>query len=245
MLFESFRLNSSDSEQWNDIQYPDNRYNIAPKLMAEANRPDGFKVLSLGYAEGPATQISPATLTGGSSLGMGSLLEDIHEAQDVVGFRHYLTDKLVHLVNDFVATYGNLDDHDPPVWTSTYNDHAVLPAVEPTPRVGVQAAAGNDGTITVSWDVALDKTRVGYVLYAQPTPFDFAADPTLSKAKRIPLQALPSPAYAQKVVADTYANQATLCGFPSGQMQYLVIRAVDESPAANEETNTVVLTATP
>jgi hypothetical protein len=30
-----------------------------------------------------------------------------------------------------------------------------------------------------------------------------------------------------------------------GQMQYLVIRAVDESSNANEDTNTVVLTVTP
>ena len=29
-----------------------------PKLMAEANRPDGFRVLSLGYAAGPAGQMS-------------------------------------------------------------------------------------------------------------------------------------------------------------------------------------------
>ena len=48
LLFESFRLNSNTSEQWNAVEYPDNRYNIAPKVMAEANRPDGFRVLSLG-----------------------------------------------------------------------------------------------------------------------------------------------------------------------------------------------------
>ena len=36
--------------------YPDNRFNFAPKLMAEANRPDGFRVLSLGYAEGPPSR---------------------------------------------------------------------------------------------------------------------------------------------------------------------------------------------
>ncbi len=44
---------------------PDNLYNYAPKLMAEANRPDGFRVLSLGYAEGPG--ISYETLFGRST----------------------------------------------------------------------------------------------------------------------------------------------------------------------------------
>jgi hypothetical protein len=37
----------------------------------------------------------------------------------------------------------------------------------------------------------------------------------------------------------------TVSGFPAGQMQYLLIRAVDQSPAANQDDNTVVLTAIP
>ena len=104
MLFESFRLNSDTFEQWDPIHYPDNRYNVAPKLMAEANRPDGFKVLSLGYAEGPPDQMSPLTLVGQSTVGLDSLMEDIQVTQDLQGFRHYLTDAAVSLVNDFVFT---------------------------------------------------------------------------------------------------------------------------------------------
>ncbi len=243
LLFESFRLNSNTSEQWNAIDYPDNRYNVAPKLMAEANRPDGFRVLSLGYAEGPG--LSTATLTGLSTVGFDSLLEDIHVTQELMGFRHYLTDGAVRLVNDFVLRNGKLDDHTAPVWSSTYNDHDVTPAVAPTPRVGIQKAAGSDGSITVWWDVALDMNRVGYVLYAQAQPFDFAGDPSLSQATRHRLAPVVPADYMGGVGPDRYPYQATVAGFPPGQPQYLVIRAIDQSPAANQDANTVVLTATP
>jgi hypothetical protein len=246
LMFESYRLNSDDAEEWDPIQYPDNRYNVAPKLMAEANRPDGFRVLSLGYAEGPAGQMSPATLTSGAGPGFDSLLEDIHVTQDLAGFRHYLTDAKVHLVDDFVLTHASLDDHDPPRWTSTYNDHVSLPAVEPTARVGIQTADGGGGAITVRWDVALDQHRVGYVLYAATQPFDFRNDPKLAQAQRFGLApAVPADYVAQGMGADRFPYEATVSGFPPGVQQYLVIRAVDDSPAANEDTNETVLTATP
>jgi hypothetical protein len=245
VLFESYRLDSYPGDLWNPVHYPDNRYNIAPKLMAEANRADGFKVLSLGYAVGPPGQMSTATLTGQSSDGYADLIEDIRVTQELAGFRHYLTDDKVELVNGFVRDHEDLDDHAPPVWTSTYNDHAAVPAMEPTARVGIQQATGESGTITVRWDVALDENRVDYVLYAQASPFDFAGDPRLASAQRIALApAVPSD-YARGVGPGVYANEARVSGFTHGQTQYLIVRAVDESPAANEDTNTVVLTATP
>ena len=115
----------------------------------------------------------------------------------------------------------------------------------PTPRVGIQNAVGASGAITVWWDVALDMNRVTYVLYSQPQPFDFDHDPSLSGA--VPHVLTPSvpPEYLTGVGPDRYPYQATVDGFPAGQTQYLLIRAVDQSPAANQETNTSVLTATP
>ena len=243
LLFESFRLNSNTAEQWSAVEYPDNRYNIAPKVMAEGNRPDGFRVLSLGYAAGPG--ISAETLTGASSEGYDSLIEDIHVAQELTGFRHYLTDPQVRLVNDFVLRHANVDDHAAPVWTSTFNDHAAAPASAPTPRVGIQKAQGNNGQITVWWDVALDMNRVTYRLYAQTQPFDFGQDPSLSGATQQVLAPIVPDDYAQGVGPERFPYQATVSGFPSGVQQYLVIRAVDESPAANQDANTTVLTATP
>jgi hypothetical protein len=245
VLFESFRLNSDTTELWDPIHYPDNRYNVAPKLMAEANRPDGFKVLSLGYAAGPADQMSSLTLVGQSTVGLDDLMEDIQVTQDLQGFRHYLTDAAVSLVNDFVLTHASLDDHDPPWWTSTYNDHFVSPAVAATPRVGIQQAVGGGGQVTVRWDVALDKTGVRYALYAQPTPFDFTGDPKLAKSRRIPLVPSVPQAYLGGVGPGRFPYEATVADFPAGQLQYLVIRATDGATPSNEETNTVVLTATP
>jgi hypothetical protein len=247
VLFESYRLNSAGGPD--PIFYPDNQYNVTPRLVAEANRPDGFQVLSLGYAAGPADQMSPDTLLGQSTLGYESLLEDIRVTQDLAGFRHYLTDPHVRLVNDFVLDHADMADDEPPRWTSTYNDSGGSPALPPTPRAGIQraaAAAGMPGAITVAWDVALDKNRVHYVLYAQPQPFDFQADSLLARAARFVLTpAVPDDYAAAGTGPDRFPYQATVPGFPPGQTQYLLIRAVDESPAANEDANTVVLSATP
>jgi hypothetical protein len=246
VLFESFRLDSNTNEEWDPIHYPENRYNAAPKLMAEANRPDGFTVLSLGYAAGPPDRMSTDTLTGASMLGYDSLLEDIHVTEQLHGMRHYLTDSHVSVVNDFVRAHGSLDDAAPPRWSSTYNDHGGTPAGEPTPRVGIQAAiASGGGQVTVKWDVALDLHRVSYVLYAQPTPFDFAGDPKLSQARRVSLVPAVPPEYVQGVGPDRFAHQAVVSGLPAGQVQYMVIRAVDGAASANEDDNRVTLTVTP
>ena len=43
--------------------------------------------------------------------------------QNLVGFRHYLTDAPVTLVNSFVRDHSDATDTAPPVWTSSYNDH--------------------------------------------------------------------------------------------------------------------------
>jgi hypothetical protein len=93
--------------------------------------------------------------------------------------------------------------------------------------------------------VALDENRVHYVLYAQLQSFDFVGDPALSAATRTVLTPTVPAAYLDGVGPDSYPYEASLSSFPSGQTQYLLIRAVDESPNANEDTNTVVLSVTP
>ncbi|MEM9490269.1 MAG: hypothetical protein AAGC55_14075, partial [Myxococcota bacterium] len=140
VLFESYRLNSNTFEEFDPYFYPDNRYNVAPKLMAEANRPDGFRVLSLGYAEGPSDAMNINTLVGLSSLGFDSLIEDTRQAHEV-GFRHYLTDAGVAFANAFVLQHTELTDTTPPVWSNTYNENLFdwpNPPGPPTPRVGLQ-----------------------------------------------------------------------------------------------------------
>ncbi|HVV84927.1 MAG TPA: hypothetical protein VHE35_17805 [Kofleriaceae bacterium] len=250
-LFESFRLDSSRGHDFYPTYYGDNRFNVAPKLMAEAGR-DGFRVLSLGYAEGPPGVMSEQTLVGGSTVGLASLLEDIRVAQ-LTGFRHYLTSSSVTLLNTFVLDHGSLDDVDPPAWTSTYNDHdhhGGTPAGEPTPRIGVQEVVAGPGLLTVRWDVALDLHRVGYAAYVQDHPFDFAADPTLSTARRVVLRPRMGPGYVDGVGPDRYPNEDDLGGLTPGTTYYVVIRAFEERlPAeralALEDDNQQVLSGVP
>jgi hypothetical protein len=244
VLFESFRLNSNPADGINPVFFPDNRYNVAPKLMAEANRPDGFRVVSLGYAEGPPGEMSRDTLTGGSTLGRDHLLEDIRIAEQENGFRHYLSDGAVVLVNDFVRQNASRSDGSAPVWSSTYNVGGA-PASPPSPRVGVQEVVPGPGSLTVRWDVALDLNPVRYAAYVQTTPFNFAADPTLSSATRVVLSPSVGAGYADGPGPATYPYEAVVGGLAGGRTYYVVIRAFDTSPASNEERNQVVKTATP
>jgi hypothetical protein len=245
--FESFRLNSNAPQNIDPLFYADNSNNVAPKLMAEANRPDGFRVVSLGYAADIPGVMSIATLTGGSTLGLPSLLEDIRVTERVNGFRHYFSDSSVQTVNSFVHDHADRSDNEPPVWSSTFNAHDnISPPGPPDPRVGIQSAEAGPGSIIVRWDVALDLNRVKYALYLQTTPFDFTADPRLSGATRIVLEPVVPKNYGTTALGPTiYANQATIGGLARGQLYYAVIRAFDTSPAANEEQNQVVLSATP
>jgi hypothetical protein len=248
VLFESYRLDSNPVNNPDPYFYPDNRYNYAPKLMAEANRPDGFRVLSLGYASGPPDQMSTLTLTGQSNLGFDSLLEDIRVTEQLAGFRHYLADAGITIPNTFVKDHDTLVDTTPPVWTSTYNDHAnayPTPAGEPTPRVGIQEVVPGPGSLTVRWDVALDMNRVRYALYYQTSPFDFVGDPTLQAATRRVLVPFVGQNYASGAAPGVYPHEASIANLVPGQTYYLVIRAFDDSPAANEEQNQVVITGTP
>lgn len=244
VLFESYRLNSNGFEEFNPYYFADNKFNFVPKLMAEANRPDGFRVLSLGYAEGPAETMSKLTLIGQSTLGEQSLLDDIHEAEDGAGFRHYLTDAGLTLANTFVRDHATTaPDTTPPVWSSTYNDNAFpwpTPAGPPTPRIGIQDVEAGPDFVTVRWDVALDLNRVAYSLYYQAGAFDFANDPNLTAAVRVDLVPELSTDYSQP---EGYPNQATVTGLTTGTLYSFCIRASDE--AGNEDVNQTVLTATP
>ena len=242
-LFESYRLSSDASQPINPYFYPDNRYNVAPKLMAEANRPDGFRVLSLGYATAPT--VPPETLLGMSTVGFDSLIEDIRVTEALAGFRHYLTDASVTLVNSFVTDHADLTDHVAPAWTSTYNPRISMIPTEAAPRVGIQQVIPGRAQVTVRWDVALDMNRVKYALYYQTAPFDFAADPKLAAATRVELVPQVPAAYTGGVGPDRFPYEAVVDGLTPGTLYYLLIRAFDSSPDANEEANTVVLTATP
>lgn len=248
VLFESFRLDSSSAHEFYPFFHADNRYNLAPKLMAEANRGRGFQVLSLGYAEGPPDLMRVETLTGQSTIGLASLLEDIRVAQTVTGFRHYLSNGSINWTNTFVRDHSSLDDAVPPVWTSTYNGNNrgyPVPPDPPTPRVGIQEITAGPRRLTVRWDVALDLHRVRYAAYIQDHPFDFAADPMLARAVRQVLTPRMGRGYFEGVGPGLFPYEADLTGLAAGRTYHVVIRAFDESSRRNEERNQRVLFSTP
>ena len=240
-FFESYYLdNNSDSVI--SAYFPDNKYNVATKLMAEANRPDGFKVLSLGYANGFNDAAKPGidinTLLGQSILGFDILMTDVKEAQEV-GFTPYITSASVDFMNSFVKNHISVLDTKPPMWSSTYNAN-YDPPLPPTPRVGIQKAVQTSpNSVKLSWDIALDMNTVSYLLYYQTaaTSFEFAT------ATRIVLTPSVGDGYAtvwdnlhpSEALISVYPYQQTITGLQQGATYYFVIRAVDT--AGNETTN--------
>ncbi|MBP5281618.1 MAG: hypothetical protein J6Z22_03875 [Lachnospiraceae bacterium] len=244
VMFESYMLDSNTTTLYYEGYAADNRYNYGPRLVAEASRPDGFQVLSLGYAEGPEEYHLKETLLGDSTAGLEILTEDMNVAQEEAGFMHYITDGGVVLVNDFVIKHENKDDTTVPTWSSTYNKSTSWPPLAPEPRVGIQQVQAIEKGVIVRWDVAMDKNPVTYVLYYQKQPFDFEKDPDLKNATSVELIPEVGDGYVNGVGPNVYPFQATLDGLESKQTYYFVIRARDNSENHNEEKNTVTLKAT-
>ena len=244
VMFESFRLDSNPGAAWNENFYADNRYIYAPKLIAEASRPDGFQILSLGYAEGPEEMQLKETLLENSTVGMDVLMEDINVAESM-GFMHYITDGYVTMTNDFVIHHEDKADNEAPVWSSVYNDSPTWPPHEPAPRVGIGEVEPVEDGVTVRWDVALDENPVTYVLYYQTEAFDFESDPGLENAESLELVPEIGRGYENGVGPGIFPFETTISGLESGTEYYFVIRARDNTAAQNEDDNTVVMTGKP
>lgn len=244
VMYESYHLDSNTGTLYFEGYANDNQYNYAPKLVAEASRPDGFQVLSLGYAEGPSEYHLKETLFGESTDGLEILMEDMNVAEEA-GFMHYITDGGVTMVNDFVITHQTEEDATAPVWTSTYNASTAWPPEAPEPRVGIQEAEPIKDGVIVRWDVALDKNHVAYVLYYQTEPFDFENDPGMENAESLELIPEVGDGYVDGVGPDVYPYQAQVDGLDSKKTYYFLIRARDLSDNQNEDDNTVTLSAKP
>lgn len=252
LFYESYRLDNNPYISFNENTHLDNKHNIVPKIMAEAARSDGFKVISLGYAEGP--DILYDTLFGLSDIGYDTLIEDL-QISTQVGFRHYLTDRNLMIVNSFVQDhiYDIIDENDstPPIWGSTYNDSYDLgqswPGSLPTPRPGIQEAEFSEGSVIVRWDIAFDYNRVEYRLYYQEESFDFINDSDLLNAESVILSPEIGKDYGQGVHwqgsgPDIYPFQACIDGFESEKTYNLLIRAIDSE--GNADNNEVFISLT-
>lgn len=216
-MFESFYSDSDPTHPttpfWND-----NRAVYAVRLNAEADRPGGFKVITLGYKTGTlAQEISAVT-----GIGWFPALSDAS------------VDWLQTLIPDqtFPARQA-------PTWDSTYYSGAWNAQPQATPRVGIQQAVlAGTGQVTVRWDVANAMLRpIHYNLYYQAgTTLDFA---TATRLLDIP------PAVGQGYIngtgPTTYPYQFTVIGLATGSTYTFAIRAQDAGNPPLEEQNTATL----
>lgn len=236
---ESYRLDRETSQEFDPYTFADNKFNLVPRLQAEAQR-FTFQVLSLGYAAGPG--IDPNTLLGTSSDGYDTLVQDVREAESV-GFRHYLTSPGGDLVNSFARDRVTLTDVTPPVWSSTYNAYASYdPPQAPIARVGIQQIEVAPGALTVRWDVALDQDPVTYYLYYGTRAITFGNDgfPTNTSYQEL-LPARVPESYAAGAGTGTYPFEATSTGLARNTNYWFCIFARDRS--GNWAKNQVVLAA--
>ncbi len=226
LMFESYFTDSDNSDQTN-IFFPDNKYDYAPKLNAEAGRPDGFTIVALGYDHTPP--LPPSIIN-----------QDYNESMGIQGWPLYRTNpSLTSAFNTNASAWLSTNqDTQPPVWDST----AAQSGTPPAPRVGVQQIVPGDGTATVRWDVARDQTGpVRYnIYYTNQSSLDFAT------AIKLAAVAPGMPAnYATGTGPGIYPYQYTITGLSNGVAYTFAVRAEDSAAPSHEDTNTVTLSAYP
>ncbi len=233
MMFESYYTDSGGSGL-PSLYFDDNKFNYAPKINAEAGRPDGFTVIGLGYT-------SP-----GEPPSLG--LADFDECHREQGWPLYRTNPALDALpfNTDAATWNAANpDTSPPVWDSTAatgadSDPFTPGNQPPAPRIGIQQAVAGDGSVTVRWDVARDQTGpVKYHVYYTTDPvLDFTTATKLADVS----PSVPEN-YLSGAGAGRYANEFTVGGLANGTTYRLAVRA--EDALANEDANTVVIGTTP
>ena len=235
-LFESYMLDSSTCDTNLNPYVNDDKYDYAPKLNAEANRPDGFTMFSLDY-----------------QMNRGTNLYEFAMNQSVSsnGWVEYLCpDGSLATIGTYNLNHPRSADASAPVWSST----ATLPqsgestacpnsdtlSANPTPaRVGVQSltAGAVPGEVVVHWDVAMDQTPpVKYNIY-QSTDALFS---TYTAYSNVVYQV----GDGWSTDPTTYsANQYTVSGL-SFSTYYFRVRAQDSATPSHEDTNAVTLSIT-
>jgi hypothetical protein len=224
VLFESYRLDSSASQWFNEATFYDNKYNYAQKLLAEADRADGFRVLSLGYAEGPDGELAKKALQGEPNKTSEILLADVQEANGY-GMIHYLSNAQLTEINKFAIEHQDRLPNGPE-WGSTVTPPFGQSFNEP--REGIQNVIVRNKQVFVQWDVAHAQVRpISYLLYArEDQDFDPLVSLDTQGALAIPLQLNVPPDYAG--LGDRtkrYPYEFKVEGLTSGKTYYLLIRS--------------------
>ncbi|MBN1268416.1 MAG: fibronectin type III domain-containing protein [Kiritimatiellae bacterium] len=217
-LFESYTLDSNAGNPGVSPYVDDNKHNWAPKINAEANRPDGFTVFCMDYM-----------------MNRGTALYDqaLQESIAAQGWVEYLaTNGAIDTIGTYVIAHPPAADSAAPAWDST----AATWAYDPPDRVGIQSVTlgANPGEVVVAWDVARDQTGpVKYNIYQSTEPT--FANPTIYANVAFAV----GDGWEQSTV-DACANQFTVCGLSPGTY-YFRVRAEDSTASAYEDSNTVTL----
>lgn len=224
VMFESYYSDSSTNEV--SLSFPDNEYDFAPKLNAEAGRPDGFNLFVVDYDHTPP---QPAAIVN----------QDYVESMGIQGWPLYRTNPDLDeaLNTNSAAWLATNVDMQPPVWDST----AATGPTEPAPRVGVQEVVAGDGSATVYWDVARDQTVPVYynIYYSTGGTVNFA---TATKLSHVPPEIPANYNYPTGTGPGIFPYCYTVTGLQNGMTYSFAIRAEDSCNPVHEDTNTVSIT---
>jgi hypothetical protein len=225
VMFESYYSDTSTNPV--SLSFPDNKYDFAPKINAEAGRPDGFTVLVVDYDHTPPQ--SSAIVN-----------QDYVECMAIQGWPLYRTNPdLDEALNTNSAAWLVTNaDTQPPAWDST----AAQGPTPPAPRVGVQEVTVSDQSATVYWDVAhaqMEPVRYN-VYYSSGTAMNFQTATELAQvAATIPTN------YTLGTGPGLYPYSYTIPGLINGMTYFFAVRAQDSSTPTYEETNAVSMSAVP
>jgi len=224
VMFESYYSDSSTNNV--SASFPDNKYDFAPKMNAEAGRPDGFNIFVVDYDHTPPQSAAMVN-------------QDYVESMGVQGWPLYRTNpSLSEALNTNSATWlaTNIDTQ-PPVWDST----AATGPTAPAPRVGVQEVIATNGSATVYWDVARDQTGpINYnIYYSVGGSVNFSTATKLSHVR----PALPANYnYPNGTGPGFYPYCYTVTGLVNGMTYSFAVRAEDSCSPAHEDTNATSIT---
>lgn len=202
-LFESF-YSDSDPSHATTPYWHDNRGVYAPRINAEADRPDGFKVIAIGYKEKTMAQ----------EIGTVARL----------GWFPELSDPGLTIVRPLKQAF-RFPSREIPSWDSTYYQ------ASPSPRVGLQQAIPAKGKVTVRWDVANAQLRpVRYNLYYQQGDSLDAAK--AMKITHVPMEV--GEGYENGTGPDVFPYEYTLRGLTPGTYSLLLRAEDAGVPALEE-----------
>jgi hypothetical protein len=223
VMFESYYSDSSTNIVTSS--FPDNKYNFAPKINAEAGRQDGFNVFVVDYDHTPP---QPAA----------TVNQDYVESMGIQGWPLYRTNPFLDeaLNTNSAAWLATNVDTQPPDWDNTAQGPTLV-----APRVGVREVVAGSGSATVSWDVAHDQTGpIRYnIYYSTGGTVSFA---TATKLSHVVPGTPANYSYPTGTGPGIFPYCYTVTGLQNGMTYSFAVRSEDSCSPAHEDTNAVSIT---